>query len=124
MTRTRLELLQWFGLLAGGAAWAVHLVFGYGMTLVDCSAGSRAWGVSRGVYELPLTVGALAVAVLAETAAAVVYRQVRQVHYDAPGPRGRLHFFAVAALVGNVLFATAIVLEGIGVFAGAACRQS
>jgi hypothetical protein len=124
MTRTRLELLQWFGLLAGGAAWAAYLVFGYGMMLVDCSPGSRAWGASRGAYELPFMLAALAIAVAAEAAAAVLYREVRRVHYDAPGPRGRLHFFAVAALVGNVLFATAIVLMGIGVFAGAACRQS
>jgi hypothetical protein len=124
VTRTRLELLQWFGLLAGGAAWIVHLVLGYGMVLATCSAGGRTWSTNRGNYELPLTAVALAIAVLAEVAAFAVFRDVRAVHDDAPGPRGRLHFFAVGALVANVLFATAIVLEGIGVFAGATCRQS
>jgi hypothetical protein len=124
MSRTRLELLQWFGFLAGGGAWAVSLVLGYGMTLADCSAGGRSWGSARSSYQLPLTAVALTIAVLAELAAFTVYRDLEQVHDDAPGPRGRLHFFAVAALIGNVLFAVAIVLGGVGVFAGATCRQS
>jgi len=121
---TRVEALQWFGLFAGGAAWFVHLVFGFAMTQADCSVGGSSWGASRGSYQLPLTLGTLAVAVLAELAAFAAFREVRRADADAPGPRGRLRFFAVAALVANVLFATAIVLGGLGVFAGATCRQS
>ena len=120
----RLELLQWFALLAAPAAWTVQLVFGYGVMQAKCGAAGTQWDLDRNVIEAALTAGALAIAVAAEVAAVVTYRQLHSVHRDAPGPRGRQHFLAVAALVGNVLFFTGIALNGVGVLAHAACRQS
>lgn len=61
--------------------------------------------------------------VLAEVAAAVVFRRTRGVGDDDDPPPGRLHFFAVAALVANVLFLTAMVLDTIASVFGTLCRQ-
>jgi hypothetical protein len=124
MTRTRLELLQWFGLLAAPLAWGVHLVFGFGVVQADCGVGGSRWGLDMHLIEALLTAAALLVALSAEGAALAVYRELRRVHYDAPGPRGRQYFFAVASLVGNALFVVAIALSAVGVFSLATCRQS
>jgi hypothetical protein len=41
---------------------------------------------------------------------------------DDPPPQGRLHFFATAALVANLLFLVVIVLSGIASTVGTLCR--
>ena len=64
------------------------------------------------------------VAVSAELSAFTLYRELRHVDDDAPGPRGRLHFFSVASLVGNVLFLALIALTAVGVLTHLECRQS
>jgi len=53
-----------------------------------------------------------------------VYRATDGVGHDAPGPEGRLHFFAVAALVGNVLFLMLVGLDGLGSLTHLPCVQS
>ena len=124
MTRTRLELLQWFALLAAPVAWGTNLVFGYGVTQAHCAAGGSRWGLDHTLIVSLLTAGALVIALGAQAAAIVVYRELQRVHDDAPGPRGRQHFFAVAALVGNVLFTVGIVLNAAGSLSVGPCRQS
>ena len=48
----RLELLQWFGLLAAPLAWAVQLVVGFGVAEASCArAGGRA-ASATGRYRL------------------------------------------------------------------------
>jgi len=124
VTRNRLELLQWFALLAAPVAWGIHLVFGYGVVQARCAAGGGRWGLDHTLIISLLTAGALVIALCAQAAAIVVYRELQRVHYDAPGPRGRQHFFAVAALVGNVLFTVGIVLSAVGSLSIGPCRQS
>ena len=41
-----------------------------------------------------------------------------------PGPAGRIHFFAQAALLGNVLFLVIVVLNVAGTVYQLPCRQS
>lgn len=107
MSRTRLEVLQWYALLGGALAWTVEHVLGYFFSDGGCAghvAHAGLWG--------SLLIGFGAVAVIAAQAAAVtVYRATSAAGHDAPGPEGRLHFFAVAALVGNVLFLMLIGLD-------------
>jgi hypothetical protein len=43
---------------------------------------------------------------------------------DEPGPLGRIHFFAQAALLGNVLFLVIVVLDGVAAVHELPCRQS
>jgi hypothetical protein len=121
MSRARLELLQWFGLLAAPLAWAVQLVAGFGVADAACDG---AGGVSVTPYETTLTAVALGIALLAEAAAVVLFRELATVEEDAPGPAGRLRFFAVAALLGNVLFFVIILLSGVGSVVHLPCVQS
>ena len=120
----RLEALQWFGLLAAPLAWAVQLVFGFGAADANCSSGGTTWGIAVGPWEAGFTAGALVIALAAEASAALLYRELRSVEDDGPGPEGRLHFFAVAALIGNVIFLGAIALTAFGVFEHLGCQQS
>jgi len=115
--------MQWFGLLGAPFAWAVQLVVGFGVANASCSAGSSQWRIPVEAWEIALTAGAATVAVCGELAAATLYRELRNVEDDAPGPRGRLHFFSVASLAGNVLFLGLIALTGFGVLSHLGCRQ-
>jgi hypothetical protein len=122
MSRGRVELLQWFGLLAAPLAWAVHLAVGYYLELAHCDLRHPISGWTQA--QIALTATAALVALLAELAAARVYLELRRVEGDAPGPRGRQHFFAIGGMVGNVLFLVAILLTGVTLVTTAACRQS
>ena len=120
MSRTRLEVLQWYALLGGALAWTAEHVLGFFVSDGGCSgrvAHAALWG---GVLT---GFGVLAV-VAAQAAAIVVYRATSGVGHDAPGPEGRLRFFAVAALVGNVLFLMLVGLDGLGSLTHLPCVQS
>jgi hypothetical protein len=121
--RTRLEVLQWFGLLAAPLTWAVQLVVGYGVADTACGPVGMLSGLTIGSTETVLLAIGVAVALAAEAAAVAVLRQLRTVDHDAPGPLGRLRFFASAALVGNVLFLAIIVMSGVGAIALSPCHQ-
>lgn len=124
MSRLRPELLQWYGLLGAGLAWAAQLVVGFGVSYADCLAASRRWGLDVVTWEIVLMVVGGTFAVVAEAAAVKVLLETRRLHYDDPPPEGRRHFFAFAAALGNVLFISAILLNGIAAIANASCRQA
>ena len=124
MTRVRLEFLQWYALLGGALAWTAEHVLGYFVSVAGCSASVGHWNVSLAVWESLLTGVSLAAVLAAEAAALLVYRATAVVDDDAPGPDGRMHFFAQAALLGNVLFFMLVVLDGAGVLYHANCRLS
>lgn len=117
MTHTRLEVLQWYALLAGALAWAVQHVAGYFVSTAGCGSVS----IDMRPAQIVLAVGAGLVIVSAEAAAFVVYRGTSA---DAAPPSGRLHFFAQAALLGNVLFLIIVVLTGFGSIDHLPCAQS
>ena len=60
----------------------------------------------------------------AEAAALAVLRATADVDEDTPGPYGRLHFFALAAALGNVLFLVIVALDGAGAVYHLPCRSS
>jgi hypothetical protein len=121
VSRRRLELLQWFGLLGAPLAWTIQLVAGFGVADASCDG---AGGISVTPFAVTLTAFALAVAVAAEAAAVVLFRSLEAIEADAPGPAGRLRFFAVAALLGNVLFFVIILLSGVGAVVHLPCSQA
>src|SRR5205085_11195918 len=123
MSLKRLELLQWFGLLAAPFAWTVQLVVGFGAADANCARAGSRWGIAVETWEIALTAAAATIAVCAEISAATLYRELRDGEEDAPGPRGRLHFFSVASLVGNVLFMGLIALTAFGALSHLGCRQ-
>ncbi|MGN6798340.1 MAG: hypothetical protein ACTHKS_09330 [Gaiellaceae bacterium] len=120
MSRTRLEVLQWYALFGGALAWTAEHVFGYFVSDGGCSSHVA----HAGVWLSLLTgLGVLGIAA-AQAAAVAVYRATAGIDHDAPGPEGRLHFFAVAALVGNVLFLMLVGLDGLGSLSHLACAQA
>ena len=123
MSRTRLELLQWFGLFGGALAWTAEHVAGYGISDAACSVAGRQWGLDAATLQVVVGVAAGSVVIAAWTAALIAYRATN-VPYDAPPPTGRIHFFAQAALLGNVLFLVIVVLDAAGSVYHLPCRQS
>ena len=122
MTRTRLELLQWYALFGGALAWAGSHVLGYFVATSRCQAAVAYWHVNITLWEALLQALALAGVLASEAAAFAVFRATASVDKDAPGPEGRMHFFAEAALLGNVLFFMLVVLDAAGVLFHSNCR--
>jgi uncharacterized membrane protein len=120
VTRTRLELLQWFSLFAGPLAWATEHVVGYFISDAACSAGVR----NAALWQTLLALLTGAVVVAAWLAAFVTFRETRTVDHYAPGPLGRIRFFAQAALLGNILFFVIVVLDGVSTVYELPCRLS
>ena len=119
--RERLDLLQWYAVFGGAAAWALQLVLGFAGIQHECGIGGSPSGLGSDVWQLALLVlGALAV-IGAEGAAALVFVRTRETRSDDPPPHGRLHFLAAAALVANLLFLVMIVLAGVAAISGALC---
>lgn len=117
MTRVRLEVLQWYALLGGALAWATQHVAGYFVSTAGC--GSVA--IDMKPIQVALAVGAGLVIATAEGAAFAVFRATSG---SAAPPAGRLHFFAEAALLGNILFLVIVVLTGLGSVHHLPCAQS
>jgi hypothetical protein len=124
MTLRRLEILQWFGALGAFLTWIGWHVTGSGLTQARCNVAGTHWGIGKDVWELALLAAGVTVCLVAEAAAALVFRATRGSDFQDGPPVGRMHFFAAAALVANLLFLMMIVLGGVGSVAGIGCRQS
>jgi hypothetical protein len=121
MTDSRLELLQWVGLLGAGLVWAVQLVIGFGVVEAACSVALL--GVDVRTWQIALTATAAALVLVAEASALTVFLATRPADHGDPAPTGRRHFFASAAVVGNVLFLCVVLLSGIGALSLSPCRS-
>jgi hypothetical protein len=124
MTRRRLELLQWFSLFAGPLAWATEHVVGFWISDASCHVAGSQWDLDPAALQTVLALLVGAVVVAAWLAAFVTFRETRMVDKDEPGPAGRIHFFAQAALLGNVLFFVIVVLDGVATVHDLPCSQS
>ncbi|HWE82759.1 MAG TPA: hypothetical protein VG265_14005 [Gaiellaceae bacterium] len=122
MSSSRINALQWFGLMAAPLAWATQLVAGYYSAEAHCEATQ--WQSGWSPTLLGMTGGAALVAVAGEIAATAVFLRLRRVSNDSAGPPGRQHLFAVGAMVGNVLFFVAILLGGVTAVALNGCRPA
>jgi hypothetical protein len=122
VTRTRLELLQWFSLFAGPAAFAVEHVVGFFTVSADCNPVTLT--VPQHPIELAAMSAAALVIVAAEAAAVVVFRETRSAGWESEPPLGRMHFLSTAALIIGPLFLTLVLLSGLGAAAHPNCHQS
>jgi hypothetical protein len=114
VTRGRLEILQWYALLAGPWIWATQHVLLFGATNAHCSLTVSSWNVPAFWLNLLISLVCGAGVLAAEAAALVVFRATADTDGYAPGPFGRMRFFAQAALLGNVLFFVIVVLDAAG----------
>jgi hypothetical protein len=120
----RSELLQWFGLFGGAAAWTVQHGTLFFLAAARCNPAGDRWAFGMTGWQIGVTVAAAAVALAAEAAAVVTALRTRAVEHDGPPPLGRIHFFALAASAGNILFLGAILLDGIGAGWWTHCGQA
>jgi hypothetical protein len=124
MSVQRLSRLQWYGFLAGGIVWFAEFITGVGVPTAGCNPAGNGWGLPHDAIELGLMLFGVAVVGSALAASAIVFRETRNVEEQDPPPQGRIHFFAAAALAGNLVFLVIILLTGIGTIVDQACRQA
>jgi hypothetical protein len=120
----RLEVLQWLGLFVGASLWATAHVVGFGISDARCSAGGAGWGIHFDLWEVALTTIAGVLVLSAALAAGAVVAGTHGSSYEDGPPEGRIRFFAIAALVANVLFLVMIVLYAVGTTVNIPCRQA
>jgi hypothetical protein len=99
-------------------------VLDYFISAAGCSTSVGHWHVNMGLWQTLVGVAALAGVLLAELAAFRVYQATKEIDEDAPGPDGRLRFFAEAALLGNVLFLMLVLLDGAGGLSHLNCQPA
>lgn len=94
----------WVALLGGPAAWSAHLLASYPLVSVACRMGTSA----------PLNVLTAIMALLAAAAAATGWWAWRSARADgAGGSESRVAFMGLGGLLLGVLFAFAILMEGL-----------
>jgi hypothetical protein len=130
----RLSAVQWIGVTVAPLAWAAQHVVGYGLGEARCGVGGLRWGIGYDVWQLAILAAAGALILVSEVAAVTVFLATRETNYGdgPPGtgrwggavPYSRLHFFATAAMVANVLFLTVVLLDGLTSVADSLCVQS
>jgi hypothetical protein len=130
----QLATVQWIGVVVAPVAWTIQHVVGFGIAQARCSIGGEHWGISNTTWELALLACAAALVLLSEAAAAAVFLATREANYGdgPPGegrwsgalPHTRLHFFATAAMVANVLFLAILLMDGFASALEKACVGS
>jgi hypothetical protein len=133
-TLRQLSVVQWIGVVAAPLAWTGQHVVGYGVGQARCSVAGVNWGIGFDVWQLALLAAAGLLIVVSEIAAVFVFVATREANYgDGPPEEGRwsgatpyarLHFFATAAMVANVLFLAMVLLDGLGATLDHLCVQS
>ena len=134
MSTRRLSVLQWVGVVAAPLAWTGQHVVGYGVGQARCSVAGMRWGIGFDTWQLAILAAAGLLVLASEAAAVVVFLATRETNYgDGPPGSGRwggavpytrLHFFATAAMVANVLFLAIILMDGLGSVFDPLCVQS
>jgi hypothetical protein len=124
MSLRRLAFLQWFGFLAGGTIWFASFLAGVGTSVALCNPASGRWGIPYDTVQTAVLGFGAVVVLVAEAAAVAVFRATRNVAEQDPPPQGRLHFFAIGAMVGNLVFLVIIVLSATATIVDRACHQA
>jgi heme/copper-type cytochrome/quinol oxidase subunit 2 len=132
-TLRQLSVVQWIGVVVAPLAWTGQHVVGYGVGQARCEAGAN-WGIAYNTWQLAILAAAVLLVLVSEAAAVTVFLATRETNYGdgPPGdgrwggavPYSRLHFFATAAMVANVLFLVIILLDSLGAVANSLCVQS
>jgi hypothetical protein len=133
-TLTQLAFVQWIGVVVAPLAWTGQHVVGYGVGQARCAVAGMRWGIGYDTWQLAILAAAGLLVVVSEAAAVAVFLATREANYgDGPPEDGRwggaipytrLHFFATAAMVANVLFLTVILMDGLISVFDTLCAQS
>ena len=116
-----LGIAQWFALFAGLAAVTTQHILGFGVAEATCSRAGAGHASQNDAWQVGLMVAAGLVVIAAGLAAVAVLRRTSDASYEDAPAIGRIRFFAIAALVANVLFLGVVLLDGIGATASLGC---
>ena len=132
-TLRQLSVVQWVGVMVAPLAWTGQHIVGYGVGQARCEVGAN-WGIGFDAWQLAIVVAAGLLILVSEAAAVTVFLATREVNYgDGPPedgrwagvvPLSRLHFFATAAMVANVLFLAIVLMDGLASVCDSLCVQS
>jgi hypothetical protein len=132
-TLRQLSIVQWVGVVVAPLAWTGQHVVGYGVGQARCEVGAG-WGIGFDAWQVALLASAGFLILVSEVAAVLVFLATREANYGdgPPGdgrwggaiPHTRLHFFATAAMVANVLFLVIVFLDGFAAVFDSLCVQS
>jgi hypothetical protein len=132
-TLRQLAFVQWIGVVVAPLAWTGQHIVGYGVGEARCRVGAS-WGIAYDTWQVAILAVAAVLIVISEAAAVTVFLATREANYgDGPAGEGRwggvvpytrLHFFATAAMVANVLFFTVIFMDAFGAVFNPLCVQS
>jgi hypothetical protein len=118
----RLELLQWFGFVAGGVLWFATFAAGSGVAVAACNPA-----VGHFAYDT-VQIALLCVAVVAlaaaEAAAVLVFWATRRAGEEGPPPHARMRLFAIGAMTANLLFLIIVVLSVVATVVNRTCHQA
>ena len=128
-TLRQLSVVQWIGVMVAPLAWTAQHVVGYGVGEARCSVGGLRWGIGYDTWQLAILAAAALLVLVSEAAAVAVFIATRETNYGdgrwgGVVPYTRLHFFATAAMVANVLFLAAILMDGFASVFDSLCVQS
>lgn len=133
-TLRQLSVVQWIGVVVAPLAWTGQHVVGYGVGEARCSVGGLRWGIGYDTWQLAILAAAGLLVLVSEAAAVTVFLATRETNYgdgppgagrwDGVVPYSRLHFFATAAMVANILFLAAILMDGLASIFDSLCAQS
>jgi hypothetical protein len=133
-TLGQLSVVQWIGVVVAPLAWTGQHVVGFGVGEARCSVGGLRWGIGYDTWQLAILGAAALLVLVSEAAAVTVFLATRETNYGdgPPGdgrwggavPYSRLHFFATAAMVANVLFFAVIFMDGLASVFDSLCVQS
>jgi hypothetical protein len=133
-TLAQLSVVQWIGVVVAPLAWTAQHVVGYGVGEARCHVAGMRWGIGYETWQLAILGVATLLVLISEAAAVTVFLATREANYgDGPPEEGRwggvvpytrLHFFATAAMVANVLFLAAMLLDGLVSTFDTLCAQS
>lgn len=122
MTR-RIEILLWVSLFGAPIAWAASHVVGWGVSEASCETVDRQWGVAFQTWEWVLLILALLLAAAGLLSSTLIYREVKGVDKDSPGPAGRLWLLSISGMVVSSLLLVLIVLTHTGALILGHCHQ-
>jgi hypothetical protein len=120
MTARRQNIVVWFAVLGGAAAFATQFVFGLQLGLARCEAPATRFEIPVHAWSIALAAAAALVLLIAEVASITVFRATR----NPTGRAERVHFLAVVGMTVNPLLLALVVMDGVGVPVLTACQQS
>lgn len=128
------NLLVWFGVGGGAAAFAIQFVAGLAFSLAQCPNGTTTrWHIPVRAWQIGLASGGFMVGLASTAVAAMIFLRTyrigdvfgeeRRGDGSAP-PLGRIHFLSIVGLTVNVLVLMIMAMDAFGTALHGFCVQT